>query len=174
MADYFRTGSAEEEGRKRERERRKRWNVAERGERSRWRGYRSHESAHWFTPLSKRISWWDESSSWHKLPCIRCDVASQKTCTFSSSFPLAFSSWKCGTRQLLPWKLFSPISISSFELSFERNNRYFFFLLTVLSSSTQLSLSRHVCLDCRHFSRYTIRVLRILVVVASLLFHCPR
>lgn len=86
----------------------------------------------------------------------------------------SFSSWKCGTRQLLPWKLFSPISISSFELSFERNNRYFFFLLTVLSSSTQLSLSRHVCLDCRHFSRYTIRVLRILVVVASLLFHCPR
>lgn len=50
MADYFRTGSAEEEGRKIEREREK--ETAERGRererraRSRWRGYRSHESAH--------------------------------------------------------------------------------------------------------------------------------
>lgn len=103
---------------------------------------------------------------WHKLPCIRrcalsrAEKRARSRRRFHPFHPSFIVEMWNGTRQLLPWKLFSPISISSFKLSLERNNRYFFFLLTVLSSSTQPSLSRHVCLDCRHFSRYTIRALR--------------
>lgn len=72
------------------------------------------------------------------LAFVAMSRAKKRARSLSSSFPLTFSSceiWNGTRRDFFHGKLFSPISISSFELSFERNNRYFFFLLTVLYSA---------------------------------------